>query len=79
MFLMDKVAHQGAPAAEMRAAPPAMLAPAFGFTFPDLYDHAALARLDAVFLDFVDKADPELQGRVTEARDALTRLTAEPR
>lgn len=26
-----------------------------------------------------DKADPELQGRVTEAREALHRLTAEPR
>ncbi|MGH7579369.1 MAG: protein kinase domain-containing protein [Gemmatimonadales bacterium] len=31
------------------------------------------------FVRLWDKADPELQGRVTEAREALTRLTAEPR
>jgi hypothetical protein len=31
------------------------------------------------FVRLWDKADPELQGRVTEAREALERLTAEPR
>jgi len=30
------------------------------------------------FVRLWDKADPELQDRVTEARDALERLTAEP-
>ena len=34
-----------------------MLTPAFGFSFPDLYDRDALARLDAAFLDFVDRRD----------------------
>jgi tetratricopeptide (TPR) repeat protein/TolB-like protein len=40
-------------------------------------DSAALAY--GRFLRLWDKADPELQGRVTEAREALTRLTSEPR
>jgi hypothetical protein len=31
------------------------------------------------FVRLWDKADPELQGRVAEAREALQRLTAEPR
>jgi serine/threonine-protein kinase len=43
----------------------------------DKPDSAALAY--GRFIRLWDKADPELQGRVTEARDALTRLTAEPR
>ena len=40
-------------------------------------DSAALAY--GRFLRLWDKADPELQGRVTEAREALARLTSEPR
>jgi len=40
-------------------------------------DSAALAY--GRFVRLWDKADPELQGRVTEAREALQRLTAEPR
>jgi hypothetical protein len=40
-------------------------------------DSAALAY--GRFLRLWDKADPELQGRVTEAREAIQRLTAEPR
>jgi tetratricopeptide (TPR) repeat protein len=40
-------------------------------------DSAALAF--GRFVRLWDKADPDLQGRVTEARDALQRLTAEPR
>jgi hypothetical protein len=40
-------------------------------------DSAAIAY--GRFLQLWDKADPELQGRVSEAREALSRLTAEPR
>jgi hypothetical protein len=40
-------------------------------------DSAAMAY--GRFLHLWDKADPELQGRVTEAREALARLTSEPR
>jgi hypothetical protein len=40
-------------------------------------DSAAIAY--GRFLRLWDKADPELQGRVTEAREALARLTSEPR
>jgi TolB-like protein len=40
-------------------------------------DSAALAY--GRFLRLWDKADPELQGRVAEAREALARLTSEPR
>jgi eukaryotic-like serine/threonine-protein kinase len=43
----------------------------------DRPDSAAIAY--GRFLRLWDKADPELQGRVTEAREALARLTAEPR
>jgi tetratricopeptide (TPR) repeat protein len=40
-------------------------------------DSAAMAY--GRFVRLWDKADPELQGRVTEAREALERLTSEPR
>ncbi len=40
-------------------------------------DSAAIAY--GRFLRLWDKADPELQGKVTEAREALSRLTSEPR
>jgi hypothetical protein len=40
-------------------------------------DSAAIAY--GRFLRLWDKADPEVQGRVGEAREALQRLTAEPR
>ena len=40
-------------------------------------DSAAMAY--GRFVRLWDKADPELRGRVTEAREALQRLTAEPR
>jgi hypothetical protein len=40
-------------------------------------DSAALAY--GRFVRLWDKADPELQSRVTEAREALSRLTAELR
>ena len=43
----------------------------------DKPDSAALAY--GRFIRLWDKADPELQGRVSEAREALARLTAEPR
>src|SRR5688572_19065051 len=76
MFLMDKSPQPGAPVVEMRAASPAMLTPAFGFSFPDLYDHAALARLDAVFLDCVGKADAGLRDRLADARRDPAALAA---
>jgi hypothetical protein len=43
----------------------------------DKPDSAAIAY--GRFLRLWDKADPELQDRVSEAREALARLTAEPR
>jgi hypothetical protein len=43
----------------------------------DKPDSAAIAY--GRFIRLWDKADPELQGRVTEAKEALARLTAEPR
>jgi hypothetical protein len=47
------------------------------------YEHAGKADSAAIaygrFVRLWDKADPELQSRVTEAREALQRLTAEPR
>jgi hypothetical protein len=43
----------------------------------DKPDSAALAY--SRFLRLWDKADPELQGRVSEAREALARLSGEPR
>jgi hypothetical protein len=43
----------------------------------DKPDSAALAY--GRFVRLWDKADPELQSRVSEAREALARLTAEPR
>ena len=43
----------------------------------DKPDSAAIAY--GRFIRLWDMADPELQGRVTEAREALARLTAEPR
>jgi len=52
---------------------------ALGRTYEDAgkTDSAAIAY--GRFVRLWDKADPELQGRVTEAREALERLTAEPR
>ncbi len=52
------------------------LALAFGFSFEDLYDGPALARLDAEFLGHLTAAAPALAARLAEARsnpDALTR------
>ncbi|MCP5371110.1 MAG: FAD-dependent oxidoreductase [Hyphomicrobiales bacterium] len=42
---------------------------AHGFDFLDLYDEAALPRLDSCFLDALKKADPELHGRLLTARE----------
>jgi NADPH-dependent glutamate synthase beta subunit-like oxidoreductase/NAD(P)H-flavin reductase len=53
-----------------------MLKPAFGFSFPDLYDHAALARLDTAFLDFVGKADAALRDRLAGTRREPAALAA---
>jgi len=42
----------------------------FGLAFEDLYDDAALARVDAAFLSHVDGVDAELKARLTAARAA---------
>jgi len=44
------------------------LAPAFGFSFEDLHDPAALARLDGEFGRWLAAADDALQGRYAAAR-----------
>jgi NADPH-dependent glutamate synthase beta subunit-like oxidoreductase/NAD(P)H-flavin reductase len=41
---------------------------AFGFSFPDLYDAAALERLDRTFIESLARFDPALAFRVAEAR-----------
>jgi NADPH-dependent glutamate synthase beta subunit-like oxidoreductase/NAD(P)H-flavin reductase len=43
---------------------------AFNFTFADLYDRAALSRLDGVFLDQLREADVALANRLLAARAA---------
>jgi NADPH-dependent glutamate synthase beta subunit-like oxidoreductase/NAD(P)H-flavin reductase len=40
----------------------------FGLTFADLYDHAGLERLDAIFLMFLNGADADLHDRLVETR-----------
>ncbi|MDZ4799093.1 MAG: FAD-dependent oxidoreductase, partial [Bryobacteraceae bacterium] len=40
----------------------------FGFSFPDLYDHDALYRLDATFLEWLRDRDASLEGRLKAAR-----------
>lgn len=40
----------------------------FGFSFEDLYDDGALARLDGAFLDHVAKRDADLKSRLLAAR-----------
>jgi hypothetical protein len=42
--------------------------PAFGFSFEDLYDPAALARLDGEFGLWLAEADPALHARFETAR-----------
>ena len=60
----------------MRAARHAMLTLAFGFSFPDLYERDALARLDAAFLDFVGEADGGLRAQLDAARRDPAALAA---
>ena len=57
--------------------PLATMALARTYEAADKPDSAAIAY--GRFLRLWDKADPELQGRVSEAREALARITAEPR
>jgi eukaryotic-like serine/threonine-protein kinase len=52
---------------------------ALGRTYEDAGKTDSAAMAYGRFVRLWDKADPELQGRVTEAREALQRLTAEPR
>ena len=73
---MDKFASPGALMTNTSAAGPAMLTPAFGFSFPDLYDSGALARLDAAFLDFVAGADGGLSEKLAAARREPAALAA---
>ncbi len=49
---------------------------AYGFNFSDLYDRAALARLDGVFLDRLRGSDVELSNRLLAARAAPDALAA---
>ena len=41
---------------------------AYGFVFNDLYDHAGLLRIDAVFLEFLGESDPVLRAQLEAAR-----------
>jgi hypothetical protein len=52
---------------------------ALGRTYEDAKKADSAAIAYGRFVRLWDKADPELQGRVTEAREALQRLTSEPR
>jgi len=52
---------------------------ALGRTYEDAGKSDSAAMAYGRFIRLWDKADPELQGRVTEAREALERLTSEPR
>ena len=49
---------------------------AFGFTFEDLYDDSALARVDAAFLQHVGGVAPDLQASLVAAREAPDALEA---
>ena len=40
----------------------------FGFSFPDLYSHAGLARLDAAFVHYLEQGDAALAARLIAAR-----------
>ncbi len=48
----------------------------FGFSFPDLYDRGALARLDGVFLDRLNDDDFDLHNRLVTARAEPAKLAA---
>src|SRR5450830_703780 len=48
----------------------------FGFSFPDLYSRAGLARIDAAFLQYLGQGDAALAERLIAARaqpDALAK------
>ncbi len=57
-----------APASMSSPAPQLQLA--FGLAFPDLYDRAGLARLDAAFMAHLEAADASLGARLGAARQA---------
>ena len=42
----------------------------FGFSFPDLYSRAGLARIDAAFLQYLGEGDADLAARLSAARAA---------
>jgi len=49
---------------------------AYGFAFNDLYDHAGLLRIDAVFLEFLGESDPELRAQLEATRLSATDLSS---
>ncbi len=55
-------------------APPS-LALGFGFSFPDLYDHDALYRLDGTFLGWLSERHADLEARLKAARENPASLT----
>ena len=50
------------------------LAIGFGFSFPDLYDHDALYRLDATFLGWLSERNADLETRLKAARDSYASM-----
>ena len=49
---------------------------AFGMSFPELYEHTGLIKLDQIFLNFLGEGDPELCSQLTRARKNPGQLTA---
>ncbi len=50
----------------------------FGFSFEDLYNRDALARLDGVFLGQLEEGAPELHGRLLDVRQDPASLALKP-
>ncbi|MCC6160852.1 MAG: hypothetical protein IT526_01210, partial [Nitrosomonas sp.] len=48
----------------------------FGMTFPELYTHAGLVRLDQIFLDYLNEGDHMLHHRLIKARHDPESLAA---
>jgi NADPH-dependent glutamate synthase beta subunit-like oxidoreductase/NAD(P)H-flavin reductase len=45
------------------------LLPSFGLTFEDFYSREGIVKLDAIFLEYLQKSSPDLQARLTVARE----------
>ncbi len=63
---MDDNTHRDQPLTSGHAE---QFTPGFGFRFEDLYDRDGLKRLDQCFLEFLERADPELAQRLIGARE----------